>query len=285
MSVVRQQYSLSAFPNDKADAARLSSEIRNSDITIALDHINVTDEVCDIWFKSSISTEEVQILNGIISKHSGEMFSDSTPKMPDGRPIVRADTRPLNTETFFTMAGDSTGIGDGISLIWDFSNDDDLYTGPEVPEGYKCKRIILRFNCPVYLKDGTIYFFDAPWGMYLSMDIVVPAGNYYPNPVGDIPSEMLGLPAGDLYSYAATDVRYQRYVNKHYMYGNCPMGDELNAEGAAVNALPVGWYIRGLIFTPDSDSVSKGYGELEMYRCHTALLPGQELESLHRGDV
>jgi len=65
------------------------------------------------------------------------------------------------------------------------------------------------------------------------------------------------------------------------MYGNCPMGDELNAEGASVNAVPPGWHICGLIVTPDSDSVSKGCGELELYRCHTVILPGQTVESLH----
>lgn len=45
------------------------------------------------------------------------------PFMDDGRPVVRADTRPLNTQTYFTDAGDdSTSIGGGIKLLWDFSN-------------------------------------------------------------------------------------------------------------------------------------------------------------------
>src|SRR3990172_13263739 len=47
------------------------------------------------------------------------------PRMPDGRPIVRADTRPLDTSTYFTTCGDdSTSIGGGTEIRWDFSNDD-----------------------------------------------------------------------------------------------------------------------------------------------------------------
>jgi hypothetical protein len=211
-----------------------------------------------------------------------EVWYEASPHMEDGRPIVRSDTRPLDTETYFTGAGDdSTSIGGGTHLIWDFSNDDDLYTGIEVPSGFKSKQILMTFNCPVHLKDGSIYFFDAQFGSYINMDIIVPAGNYYPNPAGTIPAAALGLSDGKMYAYASSNTPYQRYVNRHHMYGDCPMGDELNAEGAAVNAVPVGWYVRGLIITPVSDSVSKGYGSLEMYRCHTMLLPGQTIENIH----
>ncbi len=196
------------------------------------------------------------------------------PHMEDGRPIVRSDTRPLNTSTYFTCAGDNDGVGKGKALRWDFSNSDDLYTGSECPSGYKAKEISITFNCPVHIKDGAIYFFDAPWGQYMHMDIVVPTGHYYPNPAGMIPASALGLPGKKMYAQATEDTVFQRYVNRHYVYGNCPMGDELNAEGAAVEALPIGWKIRGLIVTPESDNVSKGYSSLEMYRCHTWLLPG-----------
>jgi hypothetical protein len=125
-----------------------------------------------------------------------------------------------------------------------------------------------------------MYFFDAPWGQYISMDIVVPAGNYYPNPAGSIPASALGLSGNLMYAYASENIPYQKYVNKHFMCGSCPMGDELNAEGAAVSPVPVGWYVRGLIITPNSDNISKGYGGLEMYRCHTMLLPGMTLAHL-----
>lgn len=203
------------------------------------------------------------------------VWYESIPHMSDGRPIVRSDTRPLGTETYFTDAGDSeSNIGDGKEMRWDFSNDDDLYTGSEVPSGYKAKEIKMNFLCITYLKDGAVYFFDAPWGQYVNMDIVVPSGSYYPNPAGQIPAYMLGLSGNKMYAQATEDLVFRRYVNKHYVYGSCPMGDELNTEGCSTEGLPIGWYIRGLIITPESDNTSKGYASFEMYRCHTVFLPG-----------
>jgi hypothetical protein len=201
------------------------------------------------------------------------------PVSPDGKEMIRSDSRPAGTQTVFTMCGDSeTGILDGKVMKWDFSNDDDLFYGPAVPSGMKCKRISIFFNDPVYLKDGTLYFFDAPWGSYLEMCIAVPAGNYYPNSAGTIPDYMLGLPnTGTMYSYAADDVPYAHYVTKHHIYGSCPMGDELNAEGCQLDPIPVGWHVNGYIYTWDDDTTSKGFGCFEMYRARTTLLPGEEV--------
>ena len=277
-------FNITDFGNDKVNIPKLSSEIRESDITIALDYINTNPEICDIWFKAEVSsTDSTVTLPAIVSAHDGEPLPDEEPPtMEDGRPLVRADTRPMDSETFFTSAGDDVGIGDGTHLQWDFSDSTaDVYNGSEIPDGMKAKQIIMTFNCPVYLKDGALYFFDAPWDCYLEMDIMVPSGGYYPNPAGAIPASALGLPGTDMYAQASGDVIFQRYVNKHHIYGDCPMGDELNAEGAAVNPVPIGWYVRGLIVTPESDNISKGYGSLEMYRCHTVLLPGETLQSIH----
>lgn len=210
------------------------------------------------------------------------IWYEAHPHMDDGRPIIRSDTRPLNSQTVFTMAGDSADdLGDGKEFKWDFSNDDDSYTGSEVPSGYKAKEMLVSFKCPVHIKDGTIYFFNAPWGSYVQMDIVIPDGAYYPNPQGPIPASALGLSGKKMYAQASGNTLYQRYVNKHFMFGDCPMGDELNAEGSSVSPIPVGWYIRGLIVTPNSDNVSKGFASIEMHRCHTVLLPGQTIANLH----
>ncbi len=210
-----------------------------------------------------------------------DLYQHVNPLAPDGREIIRCDSRPVGTNTYFTTTGDSaTDIGDGTSLRWDFSNDDDMYTYnaasnfPPTPSGMKVKKLDLSFMDLTYLKDGTVYFFDAPWNSFASMYVVVPAGNYYPNPDGAIPSEALGLPAGDMYSYAVVDIAYARYVNKHYLTGTCPMGDELNAEGSQVDPVPIGWYVRALIHTNSDDNVSKGYASFELYRDRSILLPG-----------
>ena len=206
------------------------------------------------------------------------------PLAPDGREIIRADSRPIDTQTYFTMIGDSDiGIGDGGEFMWDFSNDDGMYdpddveNGLTVASGIKAKRMDMKFNDPVYTKDGAIYFFDAPWGCYCTMFITVPAGNYYPNPAGSIPAAALGLTSTGMYAYATKDVFYGSFIRKHYVCGTCPMGDELNAEGSQINPTPIGWYITGLVFTQESDNVSKGFASLELYRKRSLLLPGETI--------
>jgi hypothetical protein len=284
MAETKYTFSVSQdFPNQKVNNDTLTYEIEQSDITTALSYITVAGDVCDIVFKNALTlVDSTATLPLVVSEHEGNRLPDaSPPTMEDGRPIVRADTRPLDYETFFTMAGDSTGIGTGQLIKWDFSNDDDEYTGDDVPAGFKAKRFELTFMCPIHLKDGTIYFYNAPWNCYIDLDIYVPAGGYYPNDGGSIPAAALGLSGTQMYSYAATDTLYQRYVNRHHMYGDCPMGDELNAEGAAVNALPIGWKLVGTVYTPTSDTTSKGFGSLEMYRCHTVLKEGQTPDTIH----
>jgi hypothetical protein len=246
---------------DLADSSDLITKISNRTLT-------VNDGYNDL----SISNAVIYITS---FKHNG-------PTMEDGRPLVRADTRPLGTQTYFTMVGDSVDdeIGNGKVMLWDFSNNDDIYdpntveNAPIIEGGFKAKKVDIMFNEPVYLKDGTLYFFDAPWGSHCSMYVTVPSGNYYPNPNGLIPAAMLGLSGNDMYAYASKDVFYASFVRKQHMYTNCPMGDELNAEGSQVDPVPAGWYVTGLIVTPESDNVSKGYGSFEMYRSTTSKLPG-----------
>lgn len=272
-------YLIGDFPNDKVDTYKLSVEITYSDITRALDYINSNPVECDIWFKAPLTSEDWTTLSGIVSEHDGESHEfEPPPTMSDGRPIVRADTRPLNTQTYFTMVGDTvSGIGDGTPMCWDFSNNDDIYNpdalenGPTIASGFKAKRIDLWFNEEIYLKDGTIYFLDATFGTNLSMYITVPAGNYYPHSNGSIPASALGLPGDGKYEYAVKDVLFASYVMRHHMLGDCPMGDELNAEGAQVEGIPIGWYITGLIITNEDNNSFKGCGSLEMYRPHTIV--------------
>jgi len=271
--------------NSAVNIGALGSEIKASDITIALDYINKSGDDCDVWFKADLSSAEETTLSGILAVHTGvALEAIEPPTMDDGRPLVRSDTRPLDTATYFSCRGDTaSGIGVGTPIIWDFSNDSEYTTvsgpatlscGHTVPEGMKAQIIDLTFIDDVYFKDGALYFFDAPWGSYAHMTIVVPAGGYYPNEHGAIPAAALGQPGNGMYSYAATDTPYYRYVNHHFMYGSVPMGDELNAEGAMVHALPPGWKVRAAVFTLSSDTTSKGFASFEMYRHRTVIVEG-----------
>ena len=253
------------FPNQKVSLGKLSDEIQNSSIITALDYLNATTAVCDIWFKNNLLQEDYTTLSGIVSNHDGINTPDYAPMMDDGRPIVRSDSRPIGWQTMFTMCGDDQAIGDGKEIYWDFSNDDDLVTtSGVVPDGYKMKQFDVQFCDPVHIKEGTIYFHSAPKKSYLDFSIVCPSGNYYydrdSNP-----------------QLADGDVTVVKYVNHHFFSGSCSMGDELNTESCSENTIPSNYYLRVDIYVPDSDNSSYGYGELELYRLRTCLLPNEEI--------
>jgi len=286
------RYNLSETPNDKVEANRLVAEIRDSDIVISLDHIDLGSYYCDIWFKDELSYECEATLSGVFTSHTGEEYYQGPPLMPDGRPIVRSDTRPLGTQTYFTCAGDKDHetIGEGKPWVWDFSNDDDLYNsatienGPTIASGLKAKIVRTWFNEPVHIKDGAIYFVDATFGSYLSMYVTIPSGNYYPNASGTYPASALGLDGNEMYAYATNDVLYSCYVNKHYMLGDCPMGDELNAEASSVDAIPAGWAVTCLVVTDEDNDALKGHGSLELYRYNTTVLPGGAFNGVYSSE-
>jgi hypothetical protein len=196
----------------------------------------------------------------------------------DGRLLVRADSRPKEATTNFTMRGDSlTGIGDGKVMKWDFSNSDDDVTAPE---NFKRKRIEVGFSDEVWVKEGTLYFKDAPKGSYLDMYVVCKTGGYYVDPNGTIPASALGKDGDEMYTQATEDTIVTHYVNHHLMVDTVLIGDELNTEGAMEDALPKqqqGYMIWIEITTPDSDSTSYGHADLELYRKRTVLLPGEDL--------
>jgi len=62
----------------------------------------------------------------------------------EGKQILRAESRPINSTTVFTCIGDDTDIGNGKEIFWDFSNDDDLISVPSGSD-YKRKHIEFRF--------------------------------------------------------------------------------------------------------------------------------------------
>lgn len=293
------RFNINETPNNKVEANRFSAEVRDSNIIISLDHVDTSSSYFDVWFKDELSSIDETTLSGIVVSHTGATYYAGPPVMSDGRPIVRSDTRPLGTQTYFTSAGDCPNlvngtcpggqgnscvcVGAGQAWMWNFGNQEHEYNpdsvenGPTLASGQRAKLVHAAFAEPVYIKDGTLYFLDATYGSYLSMYITVPSGNYYPNPSGTIPASALGQSGDHMYAYATNDVFYVAYVNRQYMLGDCPMGDGLNAEASSVSAVPAGWYISGLIVTDEDNTSFKGHGSLEMYRRSTCMLPGGAL--------
>jgi len=267
MASAKYTYSVSNdFPNSAVESTALTSQIQASSITRVLDYINTSVDDCDIWFLDILTAEDITTLSGVVAAHDGTALPVTTaPTMADGRPIVMSNSRPVGYQTIFTMAGDTaSGIGDGKEIVWDFSNDDDLMASGIAPAGYKGKCLKINFLDPVYVKEGTIYFHGAKKGSYMNFNIICPNGQYYLNRDGT-PAQANG------------DVTVVRYVNKHHFYGDCPMGDELNTESATENAIPENYKLCVEVFVPDTDNDSYGYGELELYRSRTVLLPGESV--------
>lgn len=95
MAATKYTYSISsAFPNHKVDINRLTLEIMQSDIPVALDYINVSGDDCDIWFKEAIPTSVGEgELDDIVAAHSGEPLPDvPSAKTSDGRPIIQVNS-------------------------------------------------------------------------------------------------------------------------------------------------------------------------------------------------
>ena len=192
-----------------------------------------------------------------------ETYYKSTANKPltsysqEGKPNVIASSRPNNTETYFTTCGDGVStIGDGKRMEWDFSNSDDEVTAPT---GFKRKRIDLTFIDPIWIKEGTVYFHNAPKGCYGDFFVVCPTGGYYIKNDGS-------------YAQASEPTIIYRYVNKHPMQGSVPMGDELNTEETQINPILPGYTLRIEVTTPESDVTSNGVIEFESFRARTVIL-------------
>lgn len=78
MAATKYTYSISAdFPNAKVSSDRLSQEIQDAAITIALDYISNDASNSDIWFKNAISAGEKTTLDAVVAAHDGTPLPDN----------------------------------------------------------------------------------------------------------------------------------------------------------------------------------------------------------------
>lgn len=107
-----------SYTKSPASLDRLYSEIESSIITVALDKslTIIFGDQLTIAFKASISSEEKDILDGIISSHDGTPLDENIPtsvkiedlaKSQDDKLIIHQTSRPIGTFTYFTGASDS----------------------------------------------------------------------------------------------------------------------------------------------------------------------------------
>lgn len=86
MAATSYVYAMTAFLNDAVAIDRLTLEIRQSSITVALGGIGVDDGNCTITFKAVLTAPEVTVLDGIVAAHTGLVLPD--PVNTEGVPYV-----------------------------------------------------------------------------------------------------------------------------------------------------------------------------------------------------
>jgi len=99
---------------------KLGEEIGESSIVIALDYINSSGDVLDVWMKDSLSAGDETILDGVVAAHDGVPLAN--PTTSDGKPIFHLDTpTEQDGKPVLVMSPATTGW-----KTWFFGRDDQM---------------------------------------------------------------------------------------------------------------------------------------------------------------
>jgi len=133
MAIEKYTYSVNVdFINNIVDAGTLAEAIRNSTITVALELISVSGDICDIYFKDAIGTNNENILDVIVAAHTGVSALPEDVKVTiegeyrdrSGKLRVHQTSRKLGLRIMWTGVGDDTSsitkIGGGEPLNFDY---------------------------------------------------------------------------------------------------------------------------------------------------------------------
>lgn len=204
----------------------------------------------------------------------GKLIVDAhTDKDITGKWIVRAESKIAGYEVVFAGSGDEIGgtmeIGGGPEFRFDFETDTQLVPAPE---GFRRARIDWQFNDKVYIKEGTIYFFNMPKGSYVDMTLVCPVGCSYGYRVHGRPESRS---AEVLFATATEEVVVSHWINHNLMEGSAPMGDEFNTESAGEASPPTYLIWRAEITIPEISNWRECHGHwtLELYRPSSVYFP------------
>jgi hypothetical protein len=109
------------FPNNVVNTTSLTSEIGESNITVALDYINTDSDYCYIWFKDTLSSGFIDVLDTVISNHSGEDTGNDLPYIKDvnNKLLVHNTTRKPGLKFVWSGEGDHTGNS---NYVWGGQN-------------------------------------------------------------------------------------------------------------------------------------------------------------------
>ena len=197
-------------------------------------------------------------------------------------PIDFLDDRTSRDPVINTMRGDTlTDIGDGERIRWNFSNATNIVTDSittNIPGGRKRKRLEIEFNENIKVRGETLYFRDAPMNCNIDFWKVCKSGGHYEDPNGSVAGDTIGRNPNKTYTLAASDTPVTRFVTSYRIFGESNSGIKLNKDDDfefGLKRMQDNYVLWLEITTPNTDSTSAGFAELEIRRPRTRLLPGE----------
>lgn len=186
-----------------------------------------------------------------------------------GRWVVRADSRKNSWDVVFQGAGDdmvNQRSGGGVPFMFDFSAppEDPRWMNEEAPAGYKMQVIDWQFCDWMYIKEGTIYYYNIPKGSYINFQVLAPPGTVH---IKKSVADDLSIDRTYLVD-SVNWINMLHWVIDYRMEGSAPMGDELNTESAAERPSPSYFVWRATICVPEVAGWENAHGHwsLEVYR-------------------
>lgn len=172
-----QRRSQVVFPFGKVDVSRLTAEIQQSDITIALGAVVLMGTDCLLHFKADLSPSEITVLDAIVAVHSGEPLTVTpqpvetysgavpAPVAADGKPFTLPNCFP--GEVLLNFAG----ARDVLSPPHRFEGE--LFGLQQTGPGDTA--VMLDFLDGIFLAGGHIEWDGGSWGSSVYMELVAPA--------------------------------------------------------------------------------------------------------------
>lgn len=112
MTATKYTYAVSETVNNLVDSDRLTQEIRDAAIPVALDYLAVAGADLDVWFKAALDAPDEAVLDGLVAAHTGEPLPDPPARVtPDGRPMVMPLSYEDGTFLYVCGAGDHATNG------------------------------------------------------------------------------------------------------------------------------------------------------------------------------
>lgn len=158
-----------ATANAKVDTYKLESEIRSSDILIALDSISVSGDNLTVNFKGNLSQGDEDDLDAIVAAHDGV---EITPKLHYVEDLPQGGKRVADRGFFFEAQPAVNGVP--TDTTFDLQIVEDLYVkdGYALAKGYDfCDKLTMAIIHPVTEDVLHTYIKDSPFHPTVKDDV------------------------------------------------------------------------------------------------------------------